>query len=90
VISVTSNVAPAAMVALHDAAGANDWDTVRHWQDRLIKLHKALFLDNSPAPTKYALAKSGLCEEGVRLPLAPCAESVRPLIDDALREAGAF
>lgn len=90
VISVTSNVAPSAMVALYDAACANDWDAVRHWQDRLIKLHKALFLDNSPAPTKYALAKAGLCGEEVRLPLAPCADGVRPQIDDALREAGAF
>lgn len=88
VISVTSNVAPEAMVALYEAAARGDYDTARSWQDRLIKLHKALFLDNSPAPTKYALGWLNLCSEEVRLPLAPCADAVKPAIDEALREAG--
>ncbi|KAK0339326.1 hypothetical protein LTR94_034992, partial [Friedmanniomyces endolithicus] len=60
VISVTSNVAPEAMVALYDAIQAGDFAAARSWQERLIGLHKALFLDNSPSPTKYALAKLGL------------------------------
>ncbi|MBC6980680.1 4-hydroxy-tetrahydrodipicolinate synthase [Caulobacter sp. 17J80-11] len=88
VISVTSNVAPDAMVALYEAAARGDYDTARSWQDRLIKLHKALFLDNSPAPTKYALNRLNLCAEDIRLPLAPCADAVKPAIDEALREAG--
>lgn len=88
VISVTSNVAPEAMVALYDAAVAGDWASGLAWQDRLIRLHKALFLDNSPAPAKYALARLGLCEETVRLPLAPCAEAARPEIDAAMSLAG--
>lgn len=87
-ISVTSNVAPEEMVALHRAAVAGDYLGALHWQDRLIRLHKALFLDNSPAPTKYALSRLGLCSEEVRLPLAPCAAATRPLIDAALAEAG--
>jgi 4-hydroxy-tetrahydrodipicolinate synthase len=88
VISVTSNVAPEAMVALYRAAEAGDFEGARYWQERLIKLHKALFLDSSPAPTKYALAKLGLCTEELRLPLLPCADAVKPAIDEALREAG--
>jgi 4-hydroxy-tetrahydrodipicolinate synthase len=88
VISVTSNVAPEAMVALHEAAAAGDYATARDWQDRLIGLHKALFLDNSPAPTKYALARLGLCTEEIRLPLAPTADAVKPAIDRAMDEAG--
>ena len=88
VISVTSNVAPEAMVALHEAAAAGDYATARDWQDRLIGLHKALFLDNSPSPTKYALARLGLCGEEVRLPLAPTADAVKPAIDRAMAEAG--
>ena len=88
VISVTSNVAPEAMVALHDAITAGDFAAARTWQDRLIGLHKALFLDNSPSPTKYALARLGLCSEEVRLPLAPTAEAVRPAIDQAMADAG--
>lgn len=88
VISVTSNVAPEAMVALHEAAAAGDYATARDWQDRLIGLHKALFLDNSPAPTKYALAQLGLCTEEIRLPLAPTSDAVKPAIDRAMEEAG--
>lgn len=88
VISVTSNVAPEAMVALHEAAAAGEHATAREWQDRLIGLHKALFLDSSPSPAKYALARLGLCTEEVRLPLAPTADVVKPAIDRAMAEAG--
>ncbi|MET4683474.1 4-hydroxy-tetrahydrodipicolinate synthase [Brevundimonas faecalis] len=88
VISVTSNIAPEAMVAMYDAVAAGDFATARTWQDRLIDLHKALFLDNSPSPAKYALAKLGLCDEEVRLPLSPTRDAVKPLIDQAMAEAG--
>lgn len=88
VISVTSNVAPEGMVALYDAVQAGDLETARLWQDRLIGLHRALFLDSSPSPAKYALAKLGLCSEEVRLPLVPTRQDVRPQIDRALAEAG--
>ena len=88
VISVTANVAPEAMVALHDAIAAGDLVAAREWQDRLIGLHKALFLDNSPSPAKYALAKLQLCSDEVRLPLAPTRTEIQPLIDRAMAEAG--
>ena len=88
VISVTSNVAPEAMVALYDAIQTGDFAVARSWQERLIGLHKALFLDNSPSPAKYALARLGLCEEEVRLPLSLTADAVKPTIDKALTEAG--
>jgi 4-hydroxy-tetrahydrodipicolinate synthase len=90
VISVTSNVAPEACAKQMEAALAGDFTTALYWQDRLIALHKALFLDASPAPTKFALAALGLCAEDVRLPLAPCAEAVRPAILEAMRQAGAL
>lgn len=88
VISVTSNVAPEAMVAMHEAAAAGDYETARSWQDRLIGLHKGLFLDNSPSPAKYALSRMQLCTEEVRLPLAPTADAVKPAIDRAMADAG--
>lgn len=88
VISVTSNVAPEAMVALHEAAAAGDYATARDWQDRLIGLHKGLFLDSSPSPAKYALSRLGLCAEEVRLPLVATAEAVKPAIDRAMAAAG--
>ncbi len=50
---------------------AGDWAGALALQDRLIRLHKALFLDASPAPTKYALARLGLCSGETRLPIPP-------------------
>lgn len=88
VISVSSNVVPEGMVALYDAVQSGDLALARTWQDRLIGLHKGLFLDNSPSPTKFALSRLGLCGEEVRLPLAPTREAVRPDIERAMADAG--
>ena len=87
-ISVTVNVAPEAMSSLIDACLEGDFRTALQWQDKLIGLHKALFADASPSPTKFALARLGLCQEDVRLPLAPCSEAARAQVLDAMRAAG--
>jgi 4-hydroxy-tetrahydrodipicolinate synthase len=87
-ISVTCNVAPEAFATFMNACMAGDYAAARDKQDQLIRLHKALFLDASPAPTKFALAQLGLCAEDVRLPVTPCAEAVRPAIVAAMHEAG--
>jgi len=88
VISVTSNVAPEGMAALYEAVRTGDYATARSWNDRLNGLHKALFADSSPSPAKYALARLGLCGEELRLPLVPCSPAVRPLVDEAMAQAG--
>lgn len=88
VISVTSNVAPAAMVAMYNAAHQGAFDVARQWQDKLIRLHKALFADSSPSPTKYAMSRLGLCSDEVRLPITPCSVAVRPIVDAAMEAAG--
>ena len=88
VISVTSNVAPEAMVAMYNAVVAGDFATARSWQDRLIGLHKAMFADASPGPAKYALARLGLCTEELRLPMTPVCDAAKPIIDAALEAAG--
>jgi 4-hydroxy-tetrahydrodipicolinate synthase len=87
-ISVTANVAPQACAGFFNALLGGDWTAALAAQDRLVRLHKALFLDSSPAPTKFALAHLGLCADEVRLPIAPCAEAVKPAILEALRDAG--
>ncbi|MFI4934342.1 MAG: 4-hydroxy-tetrahydrodipicolinate synthase [Caulobacterales bacterium] len=87
-ISVSSNVAPQACAAFHNAALAGDWKTALGWHEKLIRLHVGLFLDASPAPTKFALAHLGLCTDEARLPIAPCADAVKPAILEAMREAG--
>jgi len=88
-ISVTANVAPGPCAKFFDACMAGDWTGALALQDRLVRLHKALFLDASPAPTKFALAHLGLCRPDVRLPIAPCAEAVKADIVAAMDEAGA-
>jgi 4-hydroxy-tetrahydrodipicolinate synthase len=87
-ISVTANVAPRACARFYDACLAGRWAVALRQHDRLIRLHRALFLDASPAPTKFALAHLGLCTEETRLPIVPCAEAVRPEVLAGLEEAG--
>lgn len=86
VISVTANVAPRQMSTFMNACLAGDWTTALYWQDRLVRLHKGLFADASPSPTKFAMAQMGLCAEEARLPVTPCAEPVRPMIVGLLRD----
>ena len=88
VISVTANVAPRQMADLMDACLSGDFAEAVRLQDRLIRLHKALFLDASPAPAKFALASLALCSEECRLPITECSTAVRGEIKEAMREAG--
>ena len=90
VISVTSNVAPALCARQMEAARAGDAAAALALQDRLIGLHRALFLDASPAPTKWALSTLGLCTDEVRLPLTPCSPFARAAVEEALEAAGAL
>jgi 4-hydroxy-tetrahydrodipicolinate synthase len=87
-ISVTSNVAPDLVSAFYNAALGGDWKAALYWQDRLLRLHKALFADASPGPTKFAMAQLGLCLEDARLPITPCSEAAREIVLAAMREAG--
>jgi 4-hydroxy-tetrahydrodipicolinate synthase len=87
-ISVTANVAPEQCAAFYNAALAGRWADARYAQDRLVRLHKALFTDASPSPTKFALAHLGLCAEETRLPIVPCSEASRKEVLAALRDAG--
>ena len=87
-ISVTSNVTPDLCAAFFNAALSDDWKTALYWQDRLIRLHKSLFTDASPSPTKFALSHLGLCLEDARLPIVPCSEGARAEVLAAMREAG--
>jgi 4-hydroxy-tetrahydrodipicolinate synthase len=87
-ISVTANVAPEACAAFYDAALSGDWTGALQLQDQLIRLHKALFADASPSPTKFALAHLGLCAEDARLPIVACSEAARGEVLAAMRDAG--
>ena len=88
-ISVTANVAPKLCAEFHAAAAAGDFVRARALNERLFPLHKALFADASPSPTKYALGKlhDWLTDE-TRLPIAPCSEEGRKAVDEAMESAG--
>jgi 4-hydroxy-tetrahydrodipicolinate synthase len=87
-ISVTSNVAPEPYCRLIEAALAGRFEEARAVQAKLIRLHKVLFADASPSPTKFALSQLGVCTDEVRLPIVACSEAVRPLVLAAMKEAG--
>jgi 4-hydroxy-tetrahydrodipicolinate synthase len=87
-VSVTANVAPRAMQALCIAALAGDGREAARIQLGLLPLHKALFVEPSPAPTKWALNRLGRCGLGVRLPITPLSAAGQAVVDAALREAG--
>lgn len=71
VISVTANVAPRKMHDLCQAALTGDKALAEKLNAELMSLHKNLFLETNPVPTKWALYKMGLVPEGIRLPLLP-------------------
>jgi 4-hydroxy-tetrahydrodipicolinate synthase len=87
-ISVTANVAPEQCAAFYNDALSGQWQGALYGQDRLIRLHKALFTDASPSPTKFALAHLGLCSEEARLPIVACSEAARTEVVAAMRDAG--
>jgi 4-hydroxy-tetrahydrodipicolinate synthase len=87
-ISVTSNVAPRLCSEFQTACLDGNFRAALDLQDRLMPLHTGLFLENSPAPTKYALGLLGRMEDEVRLPLAPCGEATRGKVREAMVHAG--
>lgn len=87
-ISVTANVAPRLMHEMCAAALGGDRAEATRINNLLIPLHRALFLEPNPTPAKWALHKMGYGSEGIRLPLLPLSESVRPEVLEAMKIAG--
>ena len=87
VISVTANVAPGMMHQMCAAALKGEEEKATEIDSRLAALHKALFVETSPIPVKWALAEMGLTQPGIRLPLTPLAEEYHEEVRQALRAA---
>jgi 4-hydroxy-tetrahydrodipicolinate synthase len=87
-ISVTSNVAPRLCSEFQEACRVNDMERARDLQDRLMPLHKALFIEPGVSGTKYALSRLGKVENVVRSPLVTVESSTAEKIDAALKHAG--
>ena len=87
-VSVTANVAPRAMHELCVAAVEGHARAAAAIHLKLLPLHKQLFCEPSPAPTKWALAQLGRCAPHVRLPIVPLTEDGQARVRDAMRAAG--
>ena len=88
VISVTANVAPAAMARMAAAALAGDRSAAEAENRRLEGLHQALFLESNPIPVKWAVEALGLMGSGIRLPLTRLSERHHAALREAMRTAG--
>jgi 4-hydroxy-tetrahydrodipicolinate synthase len=86
-VSVTANVAPKLMHDLCIAAVEGRVREATAIQMRLLPLHKALFCESSPAPTKWAMKRLGLIGAGLRLPITPLTSAGEKQVEQALRDA---
>ena len=87
-ISVTANVAPGLCAEFQEATLRGDYAAALALQDRLMPLHRAIFLEPGVAGAKYGLSRLGRCTPEVRLPLVPVTPPVAAEIDAAMRHAG--
>jgi len=88
VISVTANVAPKLMSEMCRAALSGDLARARQLNAQLWPLHQKLFVEPNPIPAKWALAKMGRIEGGIRLPLTPLSVPAEHIVLAALKEVG--
>jgi 4-hydroxy-tetrahydrodipicolinate synthase len=88
VISVTTNIAAAIMSQMCAAALQGDKDTALALNERLMPVHRTLFIESNPIPVKWACARLGLiAKSGLRLPLTPLSPSAQQAMEQALTRA---
>jgi 4-hydroxy-tetrahydrodipicolinate synthase len=87
-ISVTANVAPRLCAEFQEASLSGDRDRAIELQDRLMPLHRALFIEPNPTGPKYALSRLGRLENVVRSPMVTVETETASLIDAAMKHAG--
>ena len=88
VISVVSNVVPAAVSELVALALKGDWLGARQQHYRLYPLFRDLFIETNPIPVKAALAMLGMIAEEYRMPLCAMSDANRQVLKDSMRKAG--
>tara|TARA_B100000427_G_scaffold322322_2_gene324150 strand:- start:158 stop:1042 length:885 start_codon:yes stop_codon:yes gene_type:complete len=90
-ISVTANVAPKLCSEFQDASlnknNSNLLSKAKEINDKLMPLHKSLFIESNPSPVKYAGSLLNLCSEEVRLPLVKITEETKEEVKKALKFA---
>lgn len=87
-ISVTANVAPKLCAEMQNATLAGDYAKALEISDRLMPLHRAVFMEPGVSGAKYGMSKLGLISEDVRLPLMSLSDETKAAMDSAMRHAG--
>ena len=87
-ISVASNIIPAEMSKMIEAAERGDYAAARQLHHRLVPLMLGNFVESNPGPVKFAMALMGLCEESYRLPMVPPRPASQEKIVAFLKELG--
>ncbi|SDO01068.1 4-hydroxy-tetrahydrodipicolinate synthase [Ensifer sp. YR511] len=87
-ISVTANVAPRVCAQFQQACLDGDFAAALKFQDQLMPLHRALFLETNPAGPKHALELLGRMKADLRLPLVAVSPTVQHEIKRAMLHAG--
>jgi len=90
-ISVTANVAPKLCAEFQESSLAKNNDNLlsraKEINDKLMPLHKSLFIESSPSPVKYAASVLKLCSDEVRLPLVSVTDKTKEEIKSAMKNA---
>lgn len=87
-ISVTSNVAPRLCAEFQKASLSGDHARALELQDRLMPLHKAIFLEPGVAGAKYGLSRLGRVKNVLRAPMTPVEAATAERIDAAMAHVG--
>ena len=87
-ISVTANVAPRLCAEFQAATLAGDYAKALAYQDRLMPLHEAIFIEPGLIGAKYGLSVLGRCSEEVRLPHVGLTDGTKVRIRAAMAHAG--
>jgi 4-hydroxy-tetrahydrodipicolinate synthase len=89
VISVTNNIAAEDMAKMMRLALNGQFEEAELINQRLMPLHKHLFIESNPIPVKWAAYHMGLIELGdLRLPLTTLSENAQPVVAEAMKQAG--
>ncbi len=89
-ISVTANVMPRQTARMCELIAEGQVEEARSIDEKLLPLHKALFLESNPIPVKWAVAELGLMQNTIRLPMTLLDEQYQPELAQAMKLSGAL
>ena len=90
-ISVSANVAAKLCSEFQEASlsknNSNLMSKAKEINEKLMPLHKALFIESNPSPVKYAASLLNLSSDEVRLPLVRVTDKTKKEVQKALKIA---